>query len=430
MKKIPIILAIILIIISAFLCGFTYSDISAGRGIHGALASVNMVPSSIAKASSDYLNKPKPELVPTNTYVTIFSYIESDYYGEKPESDEMTYAAIRGMLASLGDIYTRFMDPKEYSDMQQQDIRGDFSGIGALLGSKDGDAYIEEPFKNSPAMKAGLKPGDIILKVNDELVHGIELEEVANRIKGPVDTPVKLTIKRIDEPETLEFTIIRKVVSYPIIESKIVDEENKIGYISLRGFNEKSDQLMDTEISELEKQGIQGLVFDLRGNGGGLLDMAISISSRFIKKGNVVWIQDRGGIKRPIPIEQSKHNHKIYPTVVLINGSSASASEIVAGAIQDHEAGVIVGTDSFGKGLVQTISPLPGGSAVAITIAKYLTPDGHYVDHENKIHPDIVIEPTDEDIKNQKDVQLDAAIKNLKERMGKAQTTAENTSGK
>ena len=423
-----------MILVFAFLSGFTYRDWGAADGIQGVLASIRQTPSRIASAISTTVQNRNTTLAPVETYWNVYSYINSSYYETvkkpKPASDDvatpvpfdkkLTYSAIRGMLASLGDRYTRFMDPEEFTRMQQEN-RGDFEGIGAELEMKDSRVIIKKPIPNSPAEKAGLKPQDIILKVDEKLIQGMDIQDVVKRIRGAGGTKVKLTIKRDEVAEPLIFEITRGVIPFTIVEQRMEDKDNKIGYIALRQFNEKSDDQMDIALGKLEDEGMRGLVLDLRGNPGGLLDVAVDIGSRFVDSGNIVKIRNKGGMETPLSVENRKHNHKRYPLAVLIDGSSASASEILAGAIQDHKAGTLVGTESFGKGLVQTIINLEDGSAVAITTAKYLTPNGHEVTPKAKIHPDIKVEPSDDDIKNENDIQLKKAVEFLKEHLGDKQ---------
>ncbi len=247
-------------------------------------------------------------------------------------------------------------------------------------------------------------------------IAGQDLDEVVRHIRGPRGTKVKLTLKRVDVAEPIQVELVRRVITSPIVEWKMEDESTKIGYIWLHQFNEKSDQMFDQALTDLESKGMRALVLDLRGNPGGLLDVAIEIGSRLIPDGDIVVIQDKGGRQSRYGVEPAKQNHRLYPLVVLIDGSSASASEIIAGAIQDNKAGTIVGTDSFGKGKVQTIMNLPDGSAVVITTAKYYTPAMRDVD-KMKIKPDVVVEPTDDDIKNEVDSQLNKAVGILKTRL-------------
>ncbi|MHB1455667.1 MAG: S41 family peptidase [Armatimonadota bacterium] len=436
---------IILLVLFAFISGFSYRDINTSNGISGAADAIYVAVNNLETAVNEAVNGPKVDLPPIETYWNTFNYIDRNYFGKRLDpagkrltSREMTYDAIRGMMKSLGDRYTRFLAPDDFSKMRQEN-RGDFEGIGAELDVQNGRIYIRKPIKGSPAIKAGLQAGDIILKVDERLIQGMDINDAIKLIRGKGGTKVKLTIKRKDVPKPMVFTIVRGTIPFTIVESKMTDETNKIGYIMLRQFNEKSDQQIEEAIGDLESKGMRGLVLDLRDNPGGLLEVAVEIGSRFIKDGSVVIIK-QGEHESSLDVDSRQHNHKMYPMAVLINGYSASASEILAGAIQDHKAGTIIGTDSFGKGLVQTIINLEDGSAVSITTARYLTPSGRDV-NKNKIHPDIVVEPAPlapkqhnnaknpDDIvippdSDEDDLQLKAAVKFLNERLGSNQAKA------
>lgn len=436
---------IILLIIFAFISGFSYRDINTSNGISGAVEAMRVAVNDLETTVDEAMKGPKVELPPIETYWNTFNYIDRNYFGKRLDvvgkrltSREMTYDAIRGMLKSLGDRYTRFLAPDDFTKMRQEN-RGDFEGIGAELDVQNGRIFIRKPIKGSPAIKAGLLAGDIILRVDDHFIQGMDINDVIKLIRGKGGTKVKLTIKRKDAAKPIVFTIVRGTIPFTIVESKMADDTNKIGYIILRQFNEKSDQQIDEALSDLESKGMRGLVLDLRDNPGGLLDVAVEIGSRFIQDGSVVIIK-QGEHENSLDIDPRQHDHKMYPLAVLINGYSASASEILAGAIQDHKVGTIVGTDSFGKGLVQTIINLEDGSAVSITTARYLTPGGRDV-NKNKIHPDIVVEPAPltpkqhnavknpDDIQiapedDSNDVQLKTAIKFLNERLGSNQAKA------
>ncbi|MHB0999642.1 MAG: S41 family peptidase [Armatimonadota bacterium] len=449
MKTSSRLMLIFMVILFSFICGFTYRDIGTSEGIRGTFKAVKVAYNTLESTITEAIEGPKLELPPIETYWNTFSYLDSNYFGKRVDlsgkkitSREMTYNAIRGMLKSLGDRYTRFLDPEDFDRIQQEN-RGDFEGIGAELDVQNGRTFIKKPIKGSPAVKAGLHAGDIILKVDEHLIQGMDIDEVVKLIRGKGGTKVHLTIKRKDVPKPMVFTIIRDTIPFTIVESKMADDAGKIGYIALRQFNEKSDQQFDEAMSDLEEKGMRGLILDLRGNPGGLLDVAVEVGSRFIDNGDIVIIK-QGERETPLEVDPRQHNHKMYPLAVLINGSSASASEILAGAIQDHKVGTIIGTESFGKGLVQTIINLEDGSAVSITTAKYLTPAGRDV-NKNKIQPDIVVEqpklepkpqkngqeksPDDIVIVNEEenDVQLKSAIKFLKDKMSQGQTnTASN----
>lgn len=342
---------------------------------------------------------------------------------QEPSLDTMqlTYMAIRGILASLEDPFTGFLDPADYKKMREES-EGNFVGIGAQLWTnKKGQVYVKEPLPDCPAIKAGVRKGDIIMRVDDKSVVGMEIDDVVKLIRGPEGTKVTLTLSRGDAAKPVKMSIVRKLVDYHMVEYAMVDKANGIGWLQLRQFNSKADTQMDDALTKLEEQHMKGLILDLRGNPGGLLESAVDIGSRFIKSGPVVIIQERGGERKRLEVDPSKHDHKAYPLVVLVDGMSASASEIVAGAIKDDHAGVLVGEKTFGKGRVQTIVPMPGDGAVRITTAKYLTPNGVDI-HKKGIEPDIVVKQPDEDedyepgqLKN--NPQLQKAVEVLREKL-------------
>lgn len=423
-KRTSHIVLIVVLAVSSFLTGFTYRDLGTGSGVRDILANVEQIPARLASALTVALKSDEAELSPVGTYWNVATYLDSHYYGEKPDPKQLTYAAIKGMLVSLGDRYTRFLDIKEHKDMQEEN-RGDFEGIGAELDTKEGRVFIRKPMKNTPAIRAGLKAGDVILKVDDELIQGLDIKDVVKRIRGPQGETVKLTIMREENPEPFDVEIVRDVIPFTIVEWSMEDDVNKIGYIVLRQFNEKCDEQLADALNELDSEGARALILDLRGNPGGLLDAAVSIGSRFVDSGEIVIVQQKGGRRNALTVDHSKHTHAMRPLVVLIDHQTASASEIVAGAIQDHETGTLIGSESFGKGKIQTIINLKGGEAVCITTAMYLTPKGRDVDKE-KILPNIVLEPSKDDIENENDVQLKRAVQFLKERLGASQAKSEN----
>ncbi len=426
--------ALIAIAALSFLSGFAYQDTAASGRASNVLGALQMLSDKVQAAARGELGSSKAELAPVPTYWGVFSFVDSHYYGKKLDSTQLTYAAIQGMLGALGDRYTRLLDPDQYKRIREEN-RGTFEGIGAHLNIKDGRVFIERlvKVKRCPAKDAGLKPADVILKVDDQFIHAPDLEALETKvvplIRGPSGTKVRLTIQRKEVPEPFDVDITRAEVQLPSAEDMMEDDLSKIGRIILRRFNETSDQQLDRALTNLEEQNMRALILDLRGNPGGLLEVAVDIGSRFIPKGDILIIQDKGGRREHRSAEPPKRNHRMYPLAVLVDRSSASASEIIAGAIQYHKAGILVGTDTFGKGSVQTILNLEGGAAVAITTAKYYTPGGRDV-NKDKIHPDVVVEFSDEDLQNENDVQLKRAVQLLKERLGDHQAVAGNETRK
>ena len=284
------------------------------------------------------------------------------------------------------------MDPDEYKKMREEN-EGNFTGIGAQLDTnKKGEVYIKEPLPDTPAdaRRRQEQRRHPRRRRQADQGHGHRGRRQADPRQGGHQGQAHPDAARADEADRQgdrprgRAVPDGRVAGWP-------DEKNKIGYIRLYQFNEQSDEQFDKALTELEKKHMKGLVFDLRGNPGGLLQVAVDIGSRFIESGPVVIIQERGGQKNPLYVEEDKHNHKRYPLVVLVDKSSASASEIVSGAIKDDGVGTLVGITTFGKGRVQTIMPLQDGSAVAITTAKYLTPNGTDI-HKKGIEPDVTVE--------------------------------------
>ena len=415
-----------LLVTLAFLAGFFYSDLRTG-GVRRALYAAQTVPQKVNLALQLEQGAQQGYLWPVELYWDVLSRLRSHYYQQVNEK-QLTYAAIRGMLASLHDPYTRFMDPTEYRSMQE-DTRGDFFGIGAQLQEKEGQIVIYRPIEGSPADKAGIKAGDVIVEVDRKPVAGMRVDDVVKKIRGPRGTKVELTIRRKGEAKLLHISIVRDLITSPVVYSYMEDEKLGIGRIRLEQFNEKCDQLLVQKVRELEAKGLRALILDLRYNPGGLLNVAVDVASRFIDNGVVVLIQEKNGRITKLYAERGRA-FKPYPLVVLVNEWSASASEIVAGAIRDNKRGVIIGETTFGKGLVQTIFQLQDSSAVAITTAKYLTPSGHDLNRKvdpdgneirrGGIQPDIVVKQSEEmtDIDDRAhDVQLHKAVEYLREKL-------------
>jgi carboxyl-terminal processing protease len=306
------------------------------------------------------------------------------------------------MMASIGDRYTRFLDPTEYAKMQE-DNQGEFVGIGTQLDvNPQNQVYVVKTLPNSPALHAHVMSGDIIAKVGDKTVLGMDITRVVTMIRGQPRTPVTLTLIRKGVEKPVVVTITRNYVHQEVVVSRMLDPQHKIGYISLAQFNEESDVQINKAMDQLQKQGMRALVFDLRGNPGGLLNIAQDVASRFVPAGPIVWVKEREGGMQSLNVENDKHNHPLYPLAVLVNDGSASASEITSGAIKDNGTGTLVGERTFGKGLVQTIIPLPDKSAVAITTAHYFTPAKHDINHKG-IEPDVAVTLTDADEKAMND---------------------------
>ena len=328
-------------------------------------------------------------------------------YDNVLRTEDDAYAAIDTMIASLNDPYTKFLDPKEFAD-ETGSIKGSLKGIGIQIGVKDGKLMVIAPIEDTPAEKAGLLADDEILSIDGKSTKGITVDKAADLIRGEEGTQVTLVVKRKDlAPKT--YTITRAEIEIKSVSQKIPDNismPNDIGYIRLSSFISRNaaKEFSDILTNSPDKK---AFIVDLRSNPGGLLSNAIYISDMFLDGGAIVSTVDRDGYKETQ--RASKGVLTTKPLVVILNKGSASASEIFSGAMKDNKRAVLIGTQSFGKGLVQEINKLPDNAGINITIQKYLTPNGTDI-HKKGITPDIVVDLTDEDIKNKDDVQLKKAI--------------------
>ncbi|MEL6779017.1 MAG: carboxyl-terminal processing protease CtpC [Cyanobacteria bacterium J06597_16] len=319
--------------------------------------------------------------------------VRTKYLNETYTDQEQAYTAVREMLDQLEDPYTRFMDPQEFSNMQI-DTSGELTGVGIQITQDEetNEIVVVAPIEDTPAYEAGLLSGDIITSIDGQSTEGMELSDAVNLIRGPVDSGVQLTISREEDP--LEFELTRaRIEIHPVRYSVENSSEGTVGYIRLTQFSANAASEMREAIQALEERNVTGYLLDLRSNPGGLLFASIDISQMFLEEGVIVSTVDRNGVSS----EESAKNQSLTerPLVVLVDGGSASASEILSGALQDNQRAVLVGTQTFGKGLVQSVRPLADGSGVAVTIAKYLTPSGRDI-NKLGIEPDFIVELTDE----------------------------------
>ncbi len=362
------------------------------------------VGSSAKAASSDTYRQ-------LNLFGDVFERVRADYV-EKPDDAKLVELAINGMLAGL-DPHSSYMDPKSFRDMQVQ-TRGEFGGLGIEVTMEDGLVKVVAPIDDTPAAKAGVMANDIITKLDDEQVQGLTLNQAVEKMRGPVNTKIKLTIMRKGQDKPIEVSIVRDVIRVKSVRSHSEGED--VGYIRVTQFNEQTTDGLKKAISDLTNQlgaeKVKGFVLDLRNNPGGLLDQAISVSDAFLDKGEIVSTRGRNAEEtqrfnaRPGDLTKGK------PLIVLINGGSASASEIVAGALQDHKRATLVGTRSFGKGSVQTIIPLGAGNgALRLTTARYYTPSGRSIQAKG-ITPDIeVLQDVPDDLKARTDTKGEASLR-------------------
>ncbi|HWG80694.1 MAG TPA: S41 family peptidase [Stellaceae bacterium] len=319
----------------------------------------------------------------------VFERVRADYV-EQVTDEQLVEAAINGMLSSL-DPHSSYMNAKNFRDMQVQ-VRGEFGGLGIEVTMENGVVKVVSPIDDTPAAHAGLKPGDFITHIDGEPVAGLSLNEAVEKMRGPVNSEIKLTIRR-EGRDPFEVKLTRAIVKIQSVKSHL--EGPDVGYIRITSFNEQTDSGLQAAMKSLKAQAgdkLTGIVLDLRNNPGGLLDQAIAVSDDFLEQGEIVSTRGRH------PEDGARYNARPgditngLPMVVLINGGSASASEIVAGALQDHHRAVLLGTRSFGKGSVQTIIQLPGHGAMRLTTARYYTPSGRSIQAKG-IEPDISVEP-------------------------------------
>lgn len=333
-----------------------------------------------------------------------------DHYAGEINNQEMVYDAINGALRSLDDPYTLFLPPDEAKRFND-DLKGSFEGVGAEIEKRSGAITVIAPLEGSPAEKAGLKPKDIILKIDGAETTDMSLDEAVGKIRGKSGTVVKLVIIREGAGEPLEVSITRGTIVVKSVKWEM--KEGNIGYIKLNQFGEDTRSLMDAALNEMSSKKPKGVVLDVRNNPGGFLDTAIDITSLFLaERGAIVKEKDKSGQLKELKAT-SKAKFTETPMVVIMNGGSASASEILAGALADYGRAKTVGEKTFGKGSVQELSDVAGGSAVRITVAQWLTPKGRQINKEG-LRPDIEVKLTEEDEKNKRDPQLERAMAELK----------------
>ena len=342
-------------------------------------------------------------------------YIDA-YYLDDYEQENLESGLLNGFMSGLGDPYSCYYTKEDYQSLTEEDS-GEYKGIGitVMQDSLTGEVVIEQVMKDQPAYKAGIESGDVITAVDNEKVEGLRLNEVVHRIKHSKDEKVKISISR--EEKELEFLVDKANIVIQSVESEM--KEGTIGYISVSQFIENTDEQFIEAVDKLEKEGMTGLVLDLRDNGGGLVDSCVNMVSRIIPEGDlIVYTEDKNGGK----IEYNSNSDKVLdvPIVILVNEDTASASEIMTGCLKDYGLAEVLGTQTFGKGIVQSIVPFVDGSAMKLTVAKYYTPKGNDI-HKVGIEPDIKMEISETEWKAaqknpEKDTQLKKAIRLLQQK--------------
>lgn len=344
------------------------------------------------------------------TLFKVISLVRSHYL-EPVNTTTLVDGAIRGLVKSLNDPYSVYLDPREYAQLQEQ-IRGTFGGLGILVGIKDNYLTVVRSYEGTPAQRAGIMQGDVITRIGNRDAQGIDLDTAIGLLRGPVGTRVKLTVARKGVARPWDVELIREEISVPTVEGRMLPG-TRIGYIALSQFTEKTPMELDAAISRLEKDGMRGVLLDLRDNPGGELRSAVKVANYFVPKGPVVHIEYRSG--RDETYTSEGRNLKL-PLVVLVNRASASAAEILAGAIKDTRAGTLVGERTFGKGIVQTVFDLDNGAGLKLTTARYLTPSRHDI-HKKGVTPDVVVE---QEPLAGVDLQMRKAIEILESKMARA----------
>ena len=340
-------------------------------------------------------------------FVDAYDAIVNNYYKEV-DKDKLVESAINGMVSSIGDEYTSYSD-KDVTDNFNETVNGKYMGIGALIMKSENDLVIYKVFEDSPSYRAGLKDGDIILKLDDKDTKDMSVNDIASIVKNDTNKEVKLLVKRGEE--NLDITIVKDMVELPVVSGKVINHnDKKIGYISLSIFSSVASEQFNKELVKLEKEGISSLVIDVRGNSGGYLTTVTDIASYFLKKGDIIYkleVNDKVTVRK----DKTKESRD-YPVAVLIDKNSASASEILASSIKESYNGYVVGTNSYGKGTVQQTLVLSDGSMIKYTIEKWLTPLGNWINEEGVI-PTNYVELSSEYLNNpvfENDNQLNKAL--------------------
>jgi carboxyl-terminal processing protease len=395
-------------IISIIFVGLFLASVAFGAGF--ALAEADPDPPTLSVFSGTE-KKPGPlSSGPLDIFQQAWDLIERDFYGSLPLNTERSYGAVRGLLETLGDPYTVFIEPLP-RQLEQDSLRGSYGGVGMGLARDSEGLIILAPFRDSPAAQAGILQDDVLLAV-DGVTITLEMDisqDVVTRIRGEVGTDVLLTVQR--DEQTLDFTITRQVIDIPSVNWRIIEQAPTLGYVQIGSFTDRTNNELQQGLAELAGGGAQGLILDLRGNGGGLLQAALDVTGQFFDGGVVLYERRRGQDERTYEASTGGQALDI-PLVVLVNGGTASASEIVAGAIQDRGRAVLIGETTFGKGSVQLPHTLSDGSELRVTIARWFTPNDRAI-HGEGLAPDIEVLLTPEDAEAGLDPQLERAIEYL-----------------
>jgi len=394
LAKVAIALAVLLIALLAFAAGFGTSWLM----VHQSLTPNDLEGQTYAQF---------------DVFWEAWHLLQRDFYGNLPDEKNMTYAAIRGVLASLADPYTTLIEPQP-RELERNDLEGRFGGIGAWIENKGPGTFVLTVMRDRPAAQVGMQDGDVLVTIENTLITAeTTLQDVLALERGPVGSVVRLTVRREGVDAPLVFEIIRQEIEIPSVSWRMLEEAPTIGYVRVNLFSERTTGELQEGLEELLFQGATQIILDLRDNGGGLLQTAIDVASLFIRDGVVLYEQKRDDQERLYTVE-TQDIVMDTPLVVLVNGGTASASEIVAGAIQDRGRGLLVGERTFGKGSVQFIYDLSDGSSLHVTASRWLTPDRHQLDGAG-LTPDLEVTLTAQDREQGRDPQLTRAIELLQQ---------------
>jgi len=346
-----------------------------------------------------------------NVFWEAWRLVEQNYLGELPSGQQVAWGAIRGALATLNDPHTAFLEPQP-RQREKEDLSGRFGGIGAYVTKAENGSMVLDPMPDLPAEKAGILKGDVLIKVDDaEITPDMTVDQVISLIRGEVGTIVRLTLRRQGQAEPFAVEVERQEIPSPSVEWRMLEGAEGTGYIRIMLFSSRTAKELRAAVKELQALGMTRLVVDLRGNGGGLFDAGIDVASEFLPDGVVLYQLEKGGTEKTFTVTGSG-SYTDRPLVLLVDGGTASAAEIVAGALQDRGRAVLIGQKTYGKGSVQSVFDLSDGSSVHITSAKWLTPNRHQINGQG-LTPNIDAGITDDDRSQGRDPQLDRAIQYL-----------------
>jgi carboxyl-terminal processing protease len=381
-----LVILVVLMAGAAFAAGYLARDFLAGRQVAGAADGFALLDEA-------------------------WSYVDASYLGDRPDQRLVTYGAIRGALNELGDPYTVFVEPVA-REHERDSLRGNYGGIGANLSRNEDGELLLDPIPGNPAEAAGIERGDVLLAVDGrEITPEMTVSDIAQLVRGEKGTTVVLTVRHPESSEPVDIAVVRGDILIPSVTYRLLDEAPAIGYIQLSRFSGESGKEIETAITALQAQGAAALILDLRHNGGGLLDAAIEVAGHFLDGGPVMIQKSRTEEERTYDASQGAVAGAM-PVIVLIDGETASSSEILAGALQDRGRARLVGSRTFGKGSVQLVYDLSDGSSVHVTSSRWYTPNRHEID-EQGLQPDIPVEVTQEAIDRGQDVVLETAVAHL-----------------